>query len=340
MAKCFLTVATGAVVAETDEIETPKTDPVKDAIDKVEIKPAESTSPDNDDGEIVQVPLYVQIPWVLSGSIGLIVHVFMSKDSSFPFHPLADGISLAWLAFAFIGASINYVREIGIPGGGKLAFRRLQKTERAVQVEKVSAASLRSVIVSYAVQMQSWMNSVNLFTEHLRLYGKSSDDKDEIVARFCLERMEEAKELIAESDDMTRLSLWWYIEEVDGLVLIFSDDIRDQRTLDHVFRPGAGLCGQCYIENRCYNLSDAPNSIYYEPIIDVPQYHGLLLMPVQHGTGRVMGVLSIDRVRKEEFGDTAIDIARALSDLLVYALCHPEADSIYAPETKPDVLTE
>ena len=320
-------------MAEAGNTETPSTDPVSEGAGKFEIEAADGSTPTSSDGdgEIAHIPPIVQWPWVVSALVGLGAHVYLTTKGAFPSHPLADGITLAWLVFAVIGASANYVREIGLPGGGKLAFRRLQKARRAVQEEKVSVASLRSVIGTYSSQIQSWTNAINLFTEHLRLYGKTTDDKDEIVARFCIERMEEAKELIAEADDTVRLSLWWYIEEANGLMLIFSDDIRDQKTLDYVFLPGKGLCGQCYIEGRFYNLADAPSSIYYEPIIDAPQYHGLLLMPVQHGTGRVLGVLSIDRVKKEEFEDTAIDIGRAVSDLLAYALCHPEADSIYAP---------
>ncbi|HEY2473556.1 MAG TPA: GAF domain-containing protein [Candidatus Cybelea sp.] len=133
--------------------------------------------------------------------------------------------------------------------------------------------------------------------------------------------MEEARDLIAERGDRTRLSFWWFVESAGGLKLLFSDDIRDEATLNHVFRPGVGLLGQCYVECRVYNLEDAPSSIYYQRIRPHADYNGLLLVPVRYRTyERPIGVLSIDRGKKEAFDDNAENVGSALADLIAYAL--------------------
>ena len=43
----------------------------------------------------------------------------------------------------------------------------------------------------YSELMQNWLQSVNLFTEQLEKYAESDNDVADILARFCLGRMEE-----------------------------------------------------------------------------------------------------------------------------------------------------
>ncbi|MGA7355857.1 MAG: GAF domain-containing protein, partial [Candidatus Cybelea sp.] len=52
-----------------------------------------------------------------------------------------------------------------------------------------------------------------------------------------------------------------------------------------------------------------------------PQYRGLLLVPVKPRTDQgVIGVLSIDRVKTEEFDDNARNVGSALADLIAFAM--------------------
>jgi signal transduction protein with GAF and PtsI domain len=75
------------------------------------------------------------------------------------------------------------------------------------------------------------------------------------------------------------------------------------------------------VEDRIHNYDDAPSSIYYEKIRENPEYHGLLLVPVKLRTdGDVLGVLSIDRQKKEAFDSNAENVAWSLSHLLAYAV--------------------
>jgi GAF domain len=283
---------------------------------------------ERDDGRaLARVPWSIQAIWVALGAYGFVDNVFGSAGASFPWHPTASSTALAWLAFGMVGLVVNHLDKLGLPGVN-MSFRKLERAEKAAAEREISADALRAVLADYSDLMQNWAQSVNLFAEELEKYGKTDDDVADILARYCLGRMEEARDLIAERGDRTRLSFWWFMDDTGGLKLLFSDDIRDTATLNHVFRPGSGLLGQCYVECRTYNLEDGPSSIYYEAIRPDSDYHGLLLVPVRCKTDESpIGVLSIDREKKEAFDDNAENVGSALSDLIAYAmetaLCYP-----------------
>ena len=285
-------------------------------------RPHDANLAPREGGEVLtRIPLFVQVLWVALACFGFIDSVFGSAGASFPWHPIAGTVALAWLAFGIVGLVINRLDTVGLPGGANLSFRRLQRVEKAAAKSEDSVEALRAVLSDYSELMQNWLQSVNLFTEQLEKYAESDNDVADILARFCLGRMEEARELIAERGDRTRFSFWWFVEDEGGLKMLFSDDIRDEETLNHVFAPGAGLLGQCYVESRLYNVNDAPASIYFERIRPTPDYHGLLLVPARSETGGpVIGVLSIDREKKEVFDENASNVARALADLIAYAM--------------------
>ncbi|HEX4012761.1 MAG TPA: GAF domain-containing protein [Candidatus Cybelea sp.] len=280
-------------------------------------------------GPLTRIPEVVQWAWVLLALFGFVDNIFGSLGASFPWHPIASTAALAWLAFGVVGLVVNRMDKIGVPGVN-MSFRRLERAQKAAVKSGESADALRKVLSDYSGLMQNWAQSVNLFIEELDRYGTTDDAVADILARYCLGRMEEARDLIAQRGDRTRLSFWWYVEDAGGLKLLFSDDIRDEATLNHVFRPGAGLIGQCYVECRTYNLEDAPLSIYYQGIRPEADYHGLLLVPVRYRTGGTpIGVLSIDREKKEAFDENAQNVGSALADLIAYAmetaLSHPPA---------------
>jgi GAF domain len=280
-----------------------------------------SVAPRDESEALARVPVPVQLVWVVLAAFGFIDSVFGGAGASFPWHPIASTSALAWLVFGIIGLVVNHLAKVGLPGGGNFSFRKLQRVEQAVAQSEVSVEALREVLSDYSDLMQNWLQAVNLFTEQLEKYAKTDDDVAEILAQFCLGRMEEAREVIAERGDRTRVSFWWFIQDEGGLKLLFSDDIRDEETLNHVFRPGVGLLGQCYVESRVYNIEDAPSSIYHESIPASPDYHGLLLVPVKSKTdGPVIGVLSVDREKKEAFDENASKVAGALADLIAYAM--------------------
>jgi hypothetical protein len=271
--------------------------------------------------DLERIPFWVRALWFIFGALGFVDTIYTSDKSAFPWHPVASLNALAWLCFTIVALIVNSLEQVGLPGA-KLSFRkRLRQVTEAADLSQKSVAALTEVIDDYAGLLQSWTNAVNLLPEHLERYGVDVEKAYDILARFCLERMEEARDIIGESGERLRFSFWWFDEDSEGLKLLFSDDIRDEATLAHVFQPGSGLMGQCFIEDRVYNLEDAPTSIYYEKIRESPDYYGLLLVPVRARTGgEVIGVLSIDRQKKETFAATAENVARALGDLIAYAI--------------------
>ena len=282
---------------------------------------ADSESLESRDESLARVPKVVQFLWVGLAAFGFVDNVFGSIGASFPRHPICSPSSLAWLAFGFVGLIINRLDKVGLPGGGNLSFRKLARFEKAIAKSEISVEALREVLEDYSNLMQNWLHSINLFAEQLEVYAKNDSDVADILARFCLGRMEEAREVVAERGDHTRFSFWWFVEDAGGLKLLFSNDIRDEKTLNHVFKPGAGLLGQCYVEGRIYNLDDAPTSVYYQAVRPEPTYHGLLLVPVRsRNVNRTMGVLSVDREKKETFNENASNVGSALADLIAYAM--------------------
>jgi transcriptional regulator with GAF, ATPase, and Fis domain len=112
------------------------------------------------------------------------------------------------------------------------------------------------------------------------------------------------------------------------LFFMFSNDIRDERTKSFRFSPSAGLMGQAFVENRIYNIEDAPSSSFYVSIRDADiDYHGLLLVPVR-ALDQPVGMLSIDRRQSATFGEDAERIATGLSELLSYAFVHPRVRTL------------
>ena len=267
-----------------------------------------------------KIPLWVQVPWIVLALFGFVANLFGSPGASFPWHPIWSPTALAWFGVVIVGAIINSLEKFGMPGGPQFSFR--ERAREANQKQQFSVEAMSSVVSEYSDLLQNWANTVNLLGEQLEKYAKTDQDIANIVTRFCLGRMEEAKDFVASEGDVVRFSFWWFDDEAEGLRLLISDDIRDEATLNFVFRPGAGLCGQCYVEDRYFSFPDAPSSIYYEKIPGVtPQYQGLLLVPVKPRTDKgVIGVLSIDRVKAEEFDDNARNVGSALADLIAFAM--------------------
>ncbi|MGA7356059.1 MAG: hypothetical protein WBW76_11585, partial [Candidatus Cybelea sp.] len=209
-----------------------------------------------------KIPWWVQAPWVILALLGFVANLFGSPGASFPWHPIWSPTALAWFSIVIVGAIINSLDKFGMPGGPQLSFR--ERTRQAIQKQQFSVEAMSSVVAEYSDLLQNWSNTVNLLGEQLEKYAKTDQDIANIVTRFCLGRMEEAKDFVAPEGDIVRFSFWWFDAEAEGLRLLISDDIRDEATLNFVFKPGAGLCGQCYVEDRYFNLADAPSSIYYE----------------------------------------------------------------------------
>jgi GAF domain-containing protein len=172
--------------------------------------------------------------------------------------------------------------------------------------------------------LQDWTATVNWLNRHLQLASTTDEDAIRAVIRYCRERMADVREMIGDDDEAVRLSVWWYSEAKEGLVLIASDDIHDDETKAFVFHRGEGILGQAFAEGRYWNLKDALAEPGYVKIRTVPpKYRGLLCMPIHFGGNDLIGMVSVDRTKAETFDDGDVAIVQALSDILAFALTLP-----------------
>jgi GAF domain-containing protein len=263
--------------------------------------------------------LIVRILFVVVGLAGAFFHIMATWDEQWP---NADLVTMAWLAFAALGILLPSIRAIDFPGGGGVKFRA------AVQAGQEGIADLESALGEATQLLQSWLAGAAWLNTYLQREDVDDDTAASAVFRYCLERMEEAKDWMGDADEPIRISLWWYDSGSDELYFTLSNDIRDELTKDFRFKPGSGLMGQAFAENRTYNVDDAPSSAFYMPIRDTaPGYRGLLLVPVRI-MDEALGMISIDREQKRTFSANAENVAGALAEQVSYAFMHPRVRTI------------
>jgi hypothetical protein len=214
------------------------------------------------------------------------------------------------------------IDSIELPGGAGVKF------QEAVAAGEEGIAGLEHALGEATELVANWLGTVAWLNTYLQRQDVDDETALRSVFRFCLERMEDAKDWMGDADEPIRISLWW-LDQTDGdLFFMFSNDIRDERTKSFRFSPNAGLMGQAFVENRLYNLEDAPSSSFYVTIRDAQvDYHGLLLVPVRV-LDQPVGMLSVDRQQQAAFGEDAERVAMGLTELLGYAFSHPRVRTL------------
>ena len=270
----------------------------------------------------VRIPRWIQIAWIAAGVLLLLDHAFSDEHDGWHslLHPVTDTLTLAFVVFILLGVMINYVNEIGLPGGANLKLRAERAADNALDAsEKYQVAA-----ETLANQLQSWAEDGALLNDLLDRYGHDREAISTITTRFCLERMEDAAALLSLPGERARLSVWWYFESDGGLRLLLSNEIRDQRTWDFVFEPFEGLMGQAFVEGRQYNIADVRDSAHFIEIRADYEYRGLLLTPIVAGAQRrAVGIVSIDRTRARRFDTIGEYIGQALASFVAQVYTHP-----------------
>jgi hypothetical protein len=257
--------------------------------------------------------------WVVIGLAGAVSHALGGAAHHWPD---ADLVTMGWLGFAALGVLLPSIDSIELPGGGGVKFAE------AVAAGEEGIAGLEHALGKATELVAEWLGTVGWFNTYLQRRDVDDDAALRSVFRYCLERMEDAKQWMGDAGEPIRISLWWQ-DQIDGdLFFMFSNDIRDERTKSFRFSPNSGLMGQAFAENRIYNLDDAPASSFYVSIRDAHiDYHGLLLVPVRV-LDQPVGMLSVDRERWSTFGSDAENVARGLAELLSYAFLHPRVRTL------------
>jgi hypothetical protein len=236
--------------------------------------------------------------------------------------PDTDLITMGWLGFAALGVLLPSIDSIEFPGGGGVKF------QEAVAAGEEGIAGLEHALGEATDLIANWLGTVAWLNTYLQRLDVDDDAALRSVFRYCLERMEDAKEWMGDAEEPIRISLWWQDQADGDLFFMFSNDIRDERTKNFRFSPNSGLMGQAFAENRVYNLEDAQSSSFYVAIREAQvDYHGLLLVPVRV-LDQPVGMLSVDRQEKSTFGDDAEKIAQGLAEVLGYAFAHPRVRTL------------
>jgi hypothetical protein len=274
---------------------------------------------DEKNGDKGRLSFAVRIVWVALGLFGAILHALPSARGGWP---VADLVTMAWLGFAALGVLLPSISSIDLPGGGGVKFRE------AKQAAVEGIANLEDALADATAQLQSWMACTSWLNTYLQRADVDDEAATAAVFRYCLERMEEAKDWMGDEDELIRISLWWQDAESGELFFMFSNDIRDAATQEFRFAPNDGLMGQAFAENRIYNLDDAPASAFYVPIRkNTANYYGLLLVPVRIFDTAV-GIVSIDRGEKSTFSQNAESVAEGLAEQIAYAFSHPRMRTV------------
>jgi hypothetical protein len=304
-------------------------DPVAAALDDDDDDAADTSAPEKSasraaaDATTVRVPLAIQIAWIAIGVLLLVDHAYNADDDTWHslWHPVTDALTLALVVFVLLGALINYVNEIGLPGGAKLTLRN----ERAAATLALDVSeNYHEVAADLANRLQSWAEDGALLNDALDRYGTDGESISAIATRFCLERMEDAADLLSLDDEQPRLSVWWFFESEGGLRLLLSNEIRDQTTWDYLFEPFEGLMGQAFIECRQFNIPDVRSSSQFVEIRPDYPYRGVLLTPIVAGAGRkAVGIVSIDRTRPLAFNSVGENIGWAVASFIAQVYTHP-----------------
>jgi hypothetical protein len=267
----------------------------------------------------LRVPGPIRTIWVVFGLAGAVSHAL---GGAAHYWPDADLITMGWLGFAALGVLLPSIDSIELPGGGGVKFAQ------AVAAGEEGIAGLEHALGEATELVAEWLGTVTWFNTYLQRRDVDDDTALRSVFRYCLERMEDAKEWMGDAGEPIRISLWWQ-DQIDGdLFFMFSNDIRDERTKSFRFSPNSGLMGQAFAENRLYNIEDAPSSAFYVSIRDTQvDYRGLLLVPVRV-LDQSVGMLSVDREQRSTFGDDAENVAQGLAELLGYSFLHPRVRTL------------
>jgi hypothetical protein len=266
-----------------------------------------------------RVPGPIRTIWVVFGLAGAVSHAL---GGAAHYWPDTDLITMGWLGFAALGVLLPSIDSIELPGGGGVKFAQ------AVAAGEEGIAGFEHALGAATELVAEWLGTVAWFNTYLQRRDVDDDTALSSVFRYCLERMEDAKEWMGDAGEPIRISLWWQDQGDGDLFFMFSNDIRDERTKRFRFLPNSGLMGQAFAENRAYNLEDAPLSSFYVSIRDAQiEYHGLLLVPVRV-LDQPVGMLSVDREQPSTFGADAENVARGLAELLGYAFLHPRVRAL------------
>jgi len=255
--------------------------------------------------------------WVGIGLFFLIINGISGIDLKTSHFWRIDATELSLLAFTAIGLLLP-------------AAKRLKIFGQEIEIERVEEYSKRRTeqVRKYSEVVEKSNKFLQTASDSLLKVTAAIEDcttKDEVADRFvnyCKRRMSELSRWFDLPDEAIRLSVWLYSKALPGLFFLTSNEIADDATVKHVFRPGKGLMSRCFEENKLIDLPDAPKERgSFEAIAGAQahEFHGLMLVPIRRGDS-ALGVLSVDRQKPLEFGENAERVSQVIANNIGVAL--------------------
>ncbi len=120
--------------------------------------------------------------------------------------------------------------------------------------------------------------------------------------------------ILARSLDVDVCSVYEYDTDRDQLVLTATFGLNPEAVGSVMMPPGKGLTGICFQRNEIINIEDPSlhsDFIYFEKTGE-EKFNSFLGIPLAIG-GKVVGVLSLQRQKRELFSPSVVDVAKSLS---------------------------
>ena len=247
----------------------------------------------------------------LLGATGHVVFVDLRGDERFV--PIFDETTLLWGAVAVVSLLVPFVSEFSF-GGASFKLAETQKQAEDV-VEQVAQLT------------ENWTRQIAQLLAELES-EIAGDDFVDVLRAFYEMRAYEALEFLGADGEKRRLSLWLYDDRTDELSIYFSDGIDDDETKNARVKRGEGIVGTVFALQQTWNERDAPALPVWIPLgTRRPRYHGIFLVPVNFADLR-LGVLCVDRRKRETFARSEVDVMTALATIYGMALGNEKAQQL------------
>ena len=268
----------------------------------------------------------IQIFLIVAGLAGLAFHAFPVRTNQYYDNwPLFDLTALAWLVPIVVAMLLPNISEVT---WGPLSLK-VRELKSASEVYEVSLDNLANLV-------QNWSTSAAMYVAKM---GQREEDlleaKDAIYADYVRDRMGEAYEMVAtKPSQILRLGLWLYDPLTDDIVfaLGFRLTPKVQR-----YKPGEGMIGKSFTENRHFNEADVRNVPSYKPNRedDDPPYKAVLCEPVRWNDEPI-GIITVDRSEAGFFDYVAEQVAQGLASQCALAVKVYEASQAAASTSSRD----
>jgi GAF domain-containing protein len=232
-------------------------------------------------------------------------------------------IAGAGALFATVGVLFNLVHTFR----ERLARSR---AETAKLITRTADVAVRELTEARYALLHSWVDDLQRLLPVIAQPEVPIIDATNAAADFVRSRLVELTLALQGSNEAVRASVWLMSDTDQQLHFVLGSDTTGPRAS---FRAGEGIVGRAYIENTIWNIRDRKERPEYAKPEPTEPFRGLLCIPLTTGS-LTIGVMCIDQTNAEEFPDSSVKLASALTRLITLALMNPRHEKALAENTK------